>query len=106
MIFIPGVNTVLDAIADQRVVDAHVAVAKESVSFTRSCEREGKSNADAVHRRLKKQTQTTMWKHPHADALPYYKLVIGKNLKLCFTMWAYRSYVAPLNVYIYTLNSN
>lgn len=34
VILIPWVNTVLDAIADQGVVDAHVTVTEESVSFT------------------------------------------------------------------------
>lgn len=60
MIFIPGVNTILDAIADQGVVDAHVAMAKESVSFTWSCKTKGKRNADAVHRRLKTNTNNHM----------------------------------------------
>lgn len=36
VVLIPGVNTVLDAVADQGLVNAHVAVAKESVSFARS----------------------------------------------------------------------
>lgn len=40
MILVPGVNTVLDAIADQCVVDAHVAMTEESVSFTWSCKKE------------------------------------------------------------------
>lgn len=34
VILIPWVNTVLDTVADQGVVDAHVAMAKESISFT------------------------------------------------------------------------
>lgn len=34
VILIPRVNTVLDAVADQGVVDAHVAVAKESLFLT------------------------------------------------------------------------
>lgn len=34
VILIPWVNTVLDAIADQGVIDAHVTVTEESVSFT------------------------------------------------------------------------
>lgn len=33
-ILVPGVNTVLHAVADEGVVDAHVAVAEEGVSFT------------------------------------------------------------------------
>lgn len=36
VVLVPGVHAVLDAVADQRVVDAHVAVAEECVSFTRS----------------------------------------------------------------------
>lgn len=35
-IFIPGVDTVLYSIADQGVVDTHVAMAEKQVSFTRS----------------------------------------------------------------------
>lgn len=37
VVLIPGVHAVLDSIADQSVVDAHVAVAEEGVSFTWSC---------------------------------------------------------------------
>lgn len=37
VVLIPGINTVLDPVADQRVVDAHVAVAEEGVTFTGSC---------------------------------------------------------------------
>lgn len=36
VVLVPWVNAVLDAVADQGVVDAHVAMAKESFSFTRS----------------------------------------------------------------------
>lgn len=53
MIFIPWVNTVLDTVADQGVVDAHVAMAKESVSFTWSLKTKGKSQTAVEHRGLK-----------------------------------------------------
>lgn len=36
VIFIPGIHTVLEPIADERVVDTHVAVAEERVAFTGS----------------------------------------------------------------------
>lgn len=35
VILIPRIHTVLDAVANQGVIDAHVAVAKESISFAR-----------------------------------------------------------------------
>lgn len=44
VIFIPWVNTVLNAIADQCVVDAHVAVTEESLSFTWSWKAKNKSH--------------------------------------------------------------
>lgn len=45
VILIPRVHTVLDPIADQGVVDAHVAVAKESVPLTWSWKTKGESHA-------------------------------------------------------------
>lgn len=52
VILVPWVNTVLDTVADQGVVDAHVAMAKESSTFTRSWETKGKVHATVVHGRL------------------------------------------------------
>lgn len=36
LVLVPGVNTVLHAVAHQSVVDAHVAVTEERVCITRS----------------------------------------------------------------------
>lgn len=44
VIFIPGVNTVLDAIADEGLVDAHVAMTEERIIFTWSCKTKGKTH--------------------------------------------------------------
>lgn len=53
VILIPRVNTVLDTIAYQGLVDAHVAMAKESVSFTWSWKIKGKSHAAVVYTKHK-----------------------------------------------------
>lgn len=59
VILVPRVNTVLDTVADQGVVDAHVAMAKESFCLTRSWKTKGKSHAAAVYSRLQTNQATT-----------------------------------------------
>lgn len=48
--FIPGKDTVLDAVAHQGGVDAHVAVAEERAAHTGSCNTESISNTEGVIR--------------------------------------------------------
>lgn len=48
--FIPGKDTVLDAVAHQRGVDAHVAVAEERAAHTGSCNTKSISNTEGVIR--------------------------------------------------------
>lgn len=40
VVFIPWIDTVLDPVAHQGVVDAHVAVAEERIGRTGSCRQE------------------------------------------------------------------
>ena len=46
MALVPGVGTVLDAVADQGVVDAHAAVAEEGAARAGSCGERGNRAAE------------------------------------------------------------
>lgn len=77
LVLVPGVDTVLHAVAHQSVVDAHVAVTEERVCFTRSWRDTWKTRVNFNFISVKIYFPEMLSSTFHSDGIIMIKLMLG-----------------------------